>query len=544
MTHLAMLFAADGDTTYHRFARLQAMTEGWQWLLLLVLCLAILTYVVTMYRKDSVELRSGVAVLLVVLRLTALLGILFYFFDLEKGTERRLVKNSRVMLLLDTSQSMAIRDYDSALQSLAPSRSEKLAESLTRSQLLESLSERHDVTAHRFSDSSAPEEIVSLVKPAVRRDEVDSDQSAERREARLTESRRIAAVAGGLLAIAVLCGIAYSLGNVWRGFRPAAGEPGSWSLLAGMVLMIAAVIVFAVAQLRNPDMGLAAIVGLAPPAPVEPSASRSTDPAEEAPADEVDWRVALAPRGQETRLGDALRHVVHQERGGPISGIVIVTDGQGNAGIDYSVATTAAQEAGIPVHTVGMGTDQPPINVRVVDLEAPQRVYPGDRFPLKGFVQSFGLSGRTVSVELYSSDAEQSEGEPETFEEEKPLILGDDGVPFPVEFEATPGEVGKRRYTIKVIPPEQDHDPSDNQRSANVEVVDQKNRVLLFAGGPTREYNFLRNLLFRDRDTISDVFLQTGQPGISQEADDILFDFPRTADELFEYDCIVAFDPD
>jgi hypothetical protein len=45
MNHLAW-FAADGDTTYHRFARLQSLTEGWQWLLLLVLCLAILTYVV------------------------------------------------------------------------------------------------------------------------------------------------------------------------------------------------------------------------------------------------------------------------------------------------------------------------------------------------------------------------------------------------------------------------------------------------------------------------------------------------------------------
>src|SRR5690606_16656060 len=36
----------------------------------------------------------------------------------------------------------------------------------------------------------------------------------------------------------------------------------------------------------------------------------------------------------------------------------------------------------------------------------------------------------------------------------------------------------------------------------------------------------------------------SAQPGASQEGDQILFEFPKTADELFQYDCIVAFDPD
>jgi hypothetical protein len=40
------------------------------------------------------------------------------------------------------------------------------------------------------------------------------------------------------------------------------------------------------------------------------------------------------------------------------------------------------------------------------------------------------------------------------------------------------------------------------------------------------------------------VLLQTGGTGASQEAATILQDFPESPDELFEYDCIVAFDPD
>ncbi len=58
-----------------------------------------------------------------------------------------------------------------------------------------------------------------------------------------------------------------------------------------------------------------------------------------------------------------------------------------------------------------------------------------------------------------------------------------------------------------------------------------------------REYQFLRNQLFRDRYTTVDVLLQSGKPGMSQEANKTLDDFPTTRQEMFDYDCVVAFDP-
>jgi hypothetical protein len=42
----------------------------------------------------------------------------------------------------------------------------------------------------------------------------------------------------------------------------------------------------------------------------------------------------------------------------------------------------------------------------------------------------------------------------------------------------------------------------------------------------------------------TDVLLQSAQNGISQDADNILMEFPSTREELYQYDCIVAFDPD
>ncbi len=58
-----------------------------------------------------------------------------------------------------------------------------------------------------------------------------------------------------------------------------------------------------------------------------------------------------------------------------------------------------------------------------------------------------------------------------------------------------------------------------------------------------RDYHFLRTLLYRDRSTTLDVLLQTGREGMSQEGK-ILDKFPSTREAMYDYDCVVAFDPD
>ena len=71
--------------------------------------------------------------------------------------------------------------------------------------------------------------------------------------------------------------------------------------------------------------------------------------------------------------------------------------------------------------------------------------------------------------------------------------------------------------------------------------------MLLFAGGPTREYQFVRNMLRRSEmaksgDMIVDVLLQSASDGVSQDANAILAEFPHTMQELAQYDTIIAFD--
>jgi hypothetical protein len=306
-----------------------------------------------------------------------------------------------------------------------------------------------------------------------------------------------------------------------------------------MTLLIAAAVVMATASLRGSEAGLLAILGIEEPK-ARPAADSPEEKSEQV-VPQVDWTEQLRPRGALTRIGDSLRHIIDKERGGPIAAVLLFTDGGNNAGSDVKLAATAAGDATIPIFTVGLGSDQRPANLRVVDLEAPERVYPGDKFTLTGYVQAQNVPRASAELELYSADAD---GSNETVEDSQTVDVGRTGQVVPVKFELTPEVQGVRRFRLRAKPFTGEIDSKDNEKTAKVEIIDRRTRVLLIAGGPMRDFLFLRNQLFRDKEVISDVWLQSGKPGISQEANEVLYKFPETPDELFEYDCIVAFDPD
>ena len=444
------LLAETTTRTSYELSRLTSYTERWHYLALSLACAAIMALAVWMVRRDSVELRRPVAWLLAALRVVALMGLLAFYLHPEKRTERKVVHNSRALVLVDTSLSMGLHDLTVTAVPASPNRLEQVTSVLDSGKLIDKLRERHDVTVSRFDAELA--RVASLGKL--------NDKPAD-------------------------------------GATPAADPPS-------------------------------------------PSKAEGTNPSQP-----PDWKQVLLPQGTESRLGASLRQLIEDERTAPVSAIVLFSDGGQNAGIDPQAAIAAAREARIPIYTVGVGSDVRPANVRVGDLVAPARAYPGDSFPITGYLQAEGLSDRSVAVELVSrvsgEKGRQDEGKVEASDR---LMLGGRGEVVPLKFQVTPDETGRRTYRLRVKAPPEDSNPTDDAQEVDVEVVDRKSKLLLIASGPTREYIFLRNQLFRDKDIVVDVWLQSAREGNSQDANKILNAFPSTPQELFEYDCIVAFDPD
>lgn len=286
--------------------------------------------------------------------------------------------------------------------------------------------------------------------------------------------------------------------------------------------------------------------GAAPPAPGAAGADGGAAP-DAAPAD---WREALRARGFETRIGEALAGVLDREPAGTLAGVVLLTDGGNNAGVDPASTASALAAAQVPVFALGAGSDRLPENVRVADLLAPSRVYPGDRFAVLGHLQAQGLEGQAVKVELVDVPVDASApaggaARGGTVIDTTEVALAPDGELAAVRFEVPGIEApGRHDLALRVTAPAADRTPGDDVQVAEVEVVDRVTQVLLMASGPTREYQFLRNVLERDKSFAVDVLLGTAARGASQDARRILETFPATAAELSQYDCVVAFDVD
>ncbi|MDC0935037.1 VWA domain-containing protein, partial [Pirellulales bacterium] len=256
----------------------------------------------------------------------------------------------------------------------------------------------------------------------------------------------------------------------------------------------------------------------------------------------------LKPLGGETRLGDALAEVLADESKDKfkdtLAGIILFSDGRQNSGIDPLAIAELAAERQIPIYAIGVGSTSPRKNVRVQQVIAPSRAYPGDATPIRALISGEGLVGRSVEVQLSTRRLHGDAETAATVVATREAVFDSNADVQTVEFEIEPVEPGRLVVEVRLIPPTDDHHAGDDFRAVEVEVVEASSRVLLVASGATREYRFLRNQLRRDPRTTVDIWLQLAPPGISQDADAILDAFPQTKEELFQYDCIVAFDPD
>jgi hypothetical protein len=488
MTSAFLLFAAT-DVTRQRLTsgRLEGFTEWWQGPLTLLVVLGVGAAVVWLYRRDSAELSPRLAAGLALLRVAAMLCLLAAWLDFERRTEHELIFPSRVAVLIDSSGSMALPEAATALGGNGA------------------------VPAAAASGGDAGP--------------LPADESAAQAPpaSRLARAMKLLEADGLLEAL----GKTHEV-SLWRfdaGAEPLAVVPHR-------------------DRLRKDEASQPAAAG----ASGEQETTGGDDAFGGAGSGGAAWQQLVTPSGYETRLGEALLQVADREPLDVLAGVIVLTDGATNAGVDPRVAAAELGEARVPVLPLGIGSEQLPANIRVADVTAPSRVFPDDRFAVTASLQQQGFEGATVRCELL-----EIETDAETFQGGRVIDaidvrLAEEGDLAAVRFDV-PGLTtpGRRSLAVRVTPqaaPLRDDNARDNAQVVEVEVIDRVTQVLLMADGPTREYQFMRNVLKRDESFAVDVLLSTAREGSSQDARAILPVFPQTPDELDRYDVIVAFDYD
>lgn len=293
-----------------QFSRLETLDQWWHWLALFVLAILLLSYIWHWYRRDWVEIPKALGWTLLLLRLAAFLGILFYFMNLEKRTEQKIVRPSRVAVLVDSSLSMNLPNDWLPAATAEPTRIERVVASLLQNHWLEELTRRHEVAVYRFDQPSRPQLLATFPKQIA---------AGTARERGLGEEQDLSPMGLGLVRTVAWIGtflgaggaFLVALGMAWNLVRP--GSTGmAVAILVGVVASLLAMILLVTAILRVSDRSLREI-WFGTVAPVGTANQPKGDSIQKVPSDYL-WKDLLMASGTETRLGEAIKNLFETDR--------------------------------------------------------------------------------------------------------------------------------------------------------------------------------------------------------------------------------------
>ena len=256
-------------------------------------------------------------------------------------------------------------------------------------------------------------------------------------------------------------------------------------------------------------------------------------------AERVESASALQYDGGRTRLGEALLRTREELAAVPLAGLVVVTDGADNAagapderGVGDALAAMRAR--GVPVYTVGVGSETWEKDVRLTRVEAPRAATVGASLALTVTVAQRGFAGASVPVVVEDSGRIVAS---------RSITLPRDGEAAVVRVHVPARETGARRLRVRIAPQRGELVAENNERYALVAVRDRREKLLYVEGEPRPEMPFLRRAIADDsllqlvtlQRTAEDKFLRLGVDDSLQ----LVTGFPTTREELFAYRGIV-----
>jgi len=233
-----------------------------------------------------------------------------------------------------------------------------------------------------------------------------------------------------------------------------------------------------------------------------------------------------------TRVGEALDTVTQMAASVPLAAVVLVTDGADTADTLNEAALSRLMAAGVPVHTVGVGPEQPQNDLELEQLQVPANT----------------VAGATVHAVVSIRHQAQKGSRLRIYDAGK-LIAAQD-VKFAgaaglttvaVEFPA--GDAGVRDLRAVVDTATGEQRTANNERQAVMEVDGRRRAVLYIEGEPRWEYKFIRRALegnkaLRLASAVRATPNRFYRQGITDPTD-LEDGFPVTQKELFGYDAVI-----
>ena len=242
----------------------------------------------------------------------------------------------------------------------------------------------------------------------------------------------------------------------------------------------------------------------------------------------------IRPTAPATHVGDALAALAAETASLPLGAVVLLGDGGDNAGFIPRSVIDSLRQRQVPVHTVGIGSEQVDHDVELEDVALEPRALAGSRIGAVVSLSQRGFAGRRVTVTARAGSKLLASRE---------VVLPGDGAVLPVELALDVGAAGPETVDFSAAPLAGETNRANNAITRLLQVDPGPRRILYFEGEPRWEYKFIRRaedgdpglqLVSMLRTTENKIYRQ-GVSGPQELADG----FPHTAEELFGYDALV-----
>lgn len=251
-------------------------------------------------------------------------------------------------------------------------------------------------------------------------------------------------------------------------------------------------------------------------------------------ADRIEGPGALTWDGTHTHLGEALDAAREELAGVPLSGLVLVTDGADNSDRPVTEALVPLQAQGVPVFTVGLGEEAVAPDIELGRVEMSRAVLEGSSLMVDVVVTQQGFGRATVPV-IVEDDTR--------ILAEEDVTLGPDGEPVVARIHFQMDLAGTRRVRFRIPAQDGERVAENNAREVQIEVRDEREKILYFEGEPRYNVKFMRRAVADDENLQLVVLQRTAESKFLRlevdDAEELAGGFPRTREELYRYRALV-----
>jgi hypothetical protein len=186
-------------------------------------------------------------------------------------------------------------------------------------------------------------------------------------------------------------------------------------------------------------------------------------------------------KGNETNIGRALREVKSQYFNQNLGGVVLVTDGIYNAGVN---PLSVSENYNVPIYTIGMGDTNQYADLRIQDVECNSMAYLGSNYKCLVELKADKLKDKDATIQILINGSEVKR---------KDVFLSSNQFFKEVDFNLEATKIGVNRIDVKLTIFDQEKNRKNNSAVFYIDVIDGKRKVQIWSEMPHPDIGMMKS---------------------------------------------------